>query len=353
MSREVLLTGSVPREPASSVFGLLQQYLGPYLRRMPDGEQKGWGGGRLMPDECQDILEPGPSAPMVTVESTFSHMRMQMLRFKPGVDPSAFTFPPSGVGQIKIESYRQFRQLKDAGQIPAHVRFQATLPSPATAAGRLFMSPDIGVRAAAEMTVREVEQIVQAVPAEELAVQLDLAIDVEMEEVRRRPNAFHTPYFGLVSQAWGDWTMEQIADSVARVAEVVPTGAELGFHLCGMWHVDSQGGQDMQVHVDWANLLTRRVKRSIDYLHVASIPEHGDEDYRKLRGLDLEPHTRLFIGLIHPSDGLEGARRRVASAAKFGNDFGVGHFCGLFPIFKVDQNKLEQVLELHAQVAQL
>jgi hypothetical protein len=50
---------------------------------------------------------------------------------------------------------------------------------------------------------------------------------------------------------------------------------------------------------------------------------------------------------------LEGARRRVASAAKFRNAFGVGHFCGLFPIFKVDQDALEQVLDLHAQVAQL
>jgi hypothetical protein len=41
MAREVLLTGSVPREPPSEVFRLLQHHLGPYVRRMPDGEQKG------------------------------------------------------------------------------------------------------------------------------------------------------------------------------------------------------------------------------------------------------------------------------------------------------------------------
>ncbi len=233
------------------------------------------------------------------------------------------------------------------------MRFQATLPSPATAAGRLFMSPAIGVSAAAEMTAREVEQIVQANPAEEVTIQLDLATDLEMEEFRRRPTAFHTPFFGLISQAWGDWSMEQIADSVARDAELVPPQAELGFHLCGLWHVDAQGGQDMQVHVDWANLLAQRVQRPITYIHVASVPEHGDDDYQKLRSLVLEPHLRLFIGLIHPSDGLEGARRRLGSAARYQEDFGVGHFCGLFPIFKVDPNQLDQVLELHAQVAQL
>jgi hypothetical protein len=184
-------------------------------------------------------------------------------------------------------------------------------------------------------------------------VQLDLAIDVEMEEFRRRPTAFHTPFFGLISQAWGNWSMEQIADCSARVTEVVPPHAELGFHLCGLWHVDDRGGQDMQVHVDWANLLTRRVKRPISYVHLASIPEHGDDDYQKLRGLELEPQTKLFAGLIHPSDGLEGARQRLTSAARYRDDFGVGHFCGLFPLFKVDPNRLDQVLALHAQVAEL
>jgi hypothetical protein len=161
------------------------------------------------------------------------------------------------------------------------------------------------------------------------------------------------PIFSHMTEAWGSWTLDQIADTLARVAHVVPAEAELGFHLCGLWHIDNTAGQDLQVHVDWANALTRRIARPINYIHMASVPEHGDQDYAKLRDLELEPHTKLFLGLIHPSDGLEGAKRRVASAAKYREDFGVAHFCGLAPIFRVDPNTLDDVLELHAQVAQL
>jgi len=42
----------------------------------------------------------------------------------------------------------------------------------------------------------------------------------------------------------------------------------------------------------------------------------------------LHPETTLFLGLIHYSDGLEGARRRMATARQFVDDFGIATECG-------------------------
>jgi hypothetical protein len=41
-----------------------------------------------------------------------------------------------------------------------------------------------------------------------------------------------------------------------------------------------------------------------------------------LRDLDIGG-TRVFLGLIHPHDGLEGTNRRIDLAKKYLNDFGI------------------------------
>jgi hypothetical protein len=134
---------------------------------------------------------------------------------------------------------------------------------------------------------------------------------------------------------------------------MVPPDVELGFHLCGLWHLDHRGGQDLNVHVDWANALTERISRPIGYIHMASVPEHGRSDYASLERLKLDEGTKLFLGLIHGSDGLDGARRRIQAASEFRSDFGVAHYCGLNPILGVDPARLDEILELHRQVASL
>jgi hypothetical protein len=42
----------------------------------------------------------------------------------------------------------------------------------------------------------------------------------------------------------------------------------------------------------------------------------------------LDPKTRLFLGLVHDADGVEGTRRRIAVAAKYAGDFGIAAECG-------------------------
>jgi hypothetical protein len=71
MAREVLLTGSVPRQPASEVFRLAERYLRPRLSRLPDGEQGGWGGGNVARTGEHPQLRPGRKARMTTAGTPF------------------------------------------------------------------------------------------------------------------------------------------------------------------------------------------------------------------------------------------------------------------------------------------
>ena len=125
------------------------------------------------------------------------------------------------------------------------------------------------------------------------------------------------------------WTLEQMAESAAWLADRVPREVELGLHICSIWHHDTGAGQDNRVLVDAANAITSRMTRPMSYIHIPVIPEHVQADYDVLRDLKLGAGTKLYLGLINLADGLEGARRRIGMASKVVSDFGIGMFCGL------------------------
>jgi hypothetical protein len=354
MPREVLLTGSVPREPASAVFRLAEEYLRPHTLRLPDGEQGGWGAGSVARSNEHPQLQPGPRARMTTAGTPFGRFpELTMLRLADGIASDDFSFPRAGVAELKLDSYRQFRDLKAAGEIPPHIRFQATIPGPGTAGGTLYMPLDVGVRAVGRAQAEEIERLVDEIPHDELTIQLDLAVEVEAVELQRRPDAFDMPIFNVMFEGWGDWRFEDMVEEVVRVARAVPNDVELGFHLCGCWHIDPAGGQDIGVHVDWANALTEQLERPVGYFHMPTIPEHSGEDFAPLAKLELAPETDLFLGLIHSRDGLEGARRRVQDASRYTDHFGVAHFCGMNAEFNVKPAELDELFDLHARVAEM
>jgi hypothetical protein len=61
------------------------------------------------------------------------------------------------------------------------------------------------------------------------------------------------------------------------------------------------------------------------------VPRDRTDDayFAPLKQLQLHPETRLFLGLVHLTDGWEGARRRTAAASRFMPDYGVSTECGL------------------------
>jgi hypothetical protein len=59
------------------------------------------------------------------------------------------------------------------------------------------------------------------------------------------------------------------------------------------------------------------------------VPRHRDDDayFAPLRDLDIG-EAKLYLGLVHHTDGVEGARRRLATARKYITGFGIATECG-------------------------
>ncbi len=76
--------------------------------------------------------------------------------------------------------------------------------------------------------------------------------------------------------------------------------------------------------------------------------QHDDAYFAPLQGLAVRPETRLYLGLIHFSDGVEGSRRRLAAASKVVEDFGLATECGFG---RRAPETIPQLLKIHAAVA--
>jgi hypothetical protein len=353
-ARPVLLVGSVPLNPASEVFRCATAHLSGLMTRFPDGEQVGWLPGVWRRMAQNPALAPSRKVALVgSRDSTefFRKLAIQYYRVKPEQMKQGLRLGPYGIAENAIASYQQFKRMRDAGEIPAGVRFQATLPGPLDCAFVVELPKAELFPLAEAATAAEIAAIVEAIPASDLTIQIDLAYEIELEEYQRRPQDFDMPVYEGVS-----WTLEDQAAVVANIANRIPRDVELGFHLCSIWHIDQSKGQDNNVHVDWCNALSRMIDRPIAYIHMPTIPEHDAADFAPLKRLKLGPETRLYLGVIHMDDGLEGAKRRIAAAATAIPDFGIGAFCGLAQPSRREAARphtVDEIFALHRQVAQV
>ncbi len=353
-AREVLLVGSVPLRPARAVFEAVAANLGGLVRRIPDGDQHGWvlaAAGSFAENEA---LEPHRR-----VEISRDGVEVQLYRLKDGATSEDLRLGPYRYAETAVPSYEAFLRLREAGVIPPGVRFQVTLPGPGTSAFAIDLPADVLLPIARRALAAEVAELTAAIPSRDLAIQLDIAMEAEHEEYRRRPTAFDTPI-----QDEFDWTLEQMADSAAWLANQVPPGVELAFHICSIWHHYQEAGQDNAVLVDVANAIASRVRRPITYVHLPTIPEHDEADFAALAQLSLPAGTKLFLGVVHASDGLPGALRRIRAAQTVVRDFGIASFCGLgipqqaelgdvAPAMRrgATPQTVQEILELHRLVA--
>jgi hypothetical protein len=320
---------------------------------MPDGEQVDWVFAAYSQLAGNPGLQAGEGSLLTTADTPFGGMRSLALSFRGS--PQDVSIERFGYADAIAESYDQLTGLKQRGIIPGQVRLQATLASPGTVGGILVADWADMVSVIQPPLIAEVEGFARAVPLPELAVQFDLAAEIEQEEWRRNPDGFGggTPFLAALEQLWGSADLAALLCPTAELASRVPEAAELGFHLCSIWHIDPRAGQDLAVHVDAANLLAEQVSRRIDYIHMPVLPEHQPADYAKLAGLRLGPDTKVFLGLIHDSDGLAGARERIRMAADVLPDFGIAYFCGMRDLNQADPERLDDLLELHRMLAEL
>jgi hypothetical protein len=62
------------------------------------------------------------------------------------------------------------------------------------------------------------------------------------------------------------------------------------------------------------------------------------------------PQTKLCLGLVHLTDGLEGVKRRISAATAVTTNFAIATECGLG---RRPRDTMDRLLELHRIAAQM
>jgi len=341
IARDVLLVGSLALENAEAVMLAAADALGGAIRRLPDGETGArskfitWQVPVLAKAPQFEMLPLGPQSEW----GPNGEFPPRILKLRPGATGTP-DFGPTGYADAAIDSYRTFTRLKAAGRIGKDVRFQVGLPTPLGVLA-VFMEPD-GQRLAEpsyrKRLLEDIDRIAAVIPHAELSIQLDVPEEIAVWE------GHNTVFLDIPREA--------IVTKLLELMERVPRAAELGLHLCyGDISHKHWKEPDIGLMASFTNAVAARLTRPLDYVHMP-IPRHWTEPahYAKLRDFRLKAGTRVYLGLVHMTDGAAGAKRRIDAARQHLADFGVGTSCGLG---RRTADEVPRILALHREVASI
>ena len=261
------------------------------------------------------------------------------LRLVSGSDLRTLTFGPLGYAEAAIASYATFSRLKQEGALPAHYRFQISLPTPLAVVNAFVERTDRSVIEPIYEVglLAELDEITAFIPHAQLAIQWDMPIEIGILE-------------GVIPSHL-DNPRRDILNRLTRISARVPLDVELGYHPCygDEGHRHFKQPADTSVMVELANALSETITRPINWLHMPVPRDRTDEAYfAPLRNLTLYPETRLYLGIVHYSDGAEGTRRRIEAAQRTITGFGVATECGMG---RRPPKTIPDLLRIHAEVA--
>jgi hypothetical protein len=315
------LCGSVNLQDAETVFLELSK-VGETLHRIPDGEtgpRQQW----IMAQMSRFAANPDF---VQTQESGFAYASRPSFRLRDGLAPEDASFD-LGYAAGATESYPLFKRLRDEGKFAPDARFQVSLPTQVAIVG-VYIDPEqqAAIAPVFERTLaNEITEILKGVPAEDLALQWDVAVEFSRLE---RPSDLRR----------GPTDYEEIVAQLVRLGDLVPEPVELGYHLCYGDAPDEPGGvghhfmqpKDTSLLVRVANDIVSGVRRPVNWIHMPVPIERDDDAYfAPLDDLQLPAETRLFLGLVHWQDGVAGTQRRIDAAARHVHGFGVATECGM------------------------
>ena len=354
MRGDVLLVGSLPFDDVEQVFRETAAGLRRHAGCLPDGEvdvRKNWVG--MLPPV---VLDPHPDLEAVTLPPTGELEQPEederppdeqegywTFRIKPGHD---FRFHDLHYGRFARESYEIFKRLRDEGAIESGVRFQLCLPAPNSAINAFFEDasewPRVQ-RAYMDRLSEEIGETLAVIPADDLAIQFDHAwevVDLAMGERN---------FFRFWPKLTVDEKFAQHISWIGELSETVPNDAWLGYHWCygtwGGWPMTAMADLDLCVRL--SNEAVRRSTRRVDYVHMPVVLDPNDAFFAPLANLDIGD-TKVFLGLIHETDGVAGFRKRLELARRYLPEFGVAGVCGYG---RLDPAELPEVLRVHSACA--
>lgn len=221
----VHLVGSVSgHNTAEEVFRAVFKALPDRLKRVPDGEPgnrnyftyfqyfmfqaAGASTDGMLVDFTNNAYK-GKSHLVSDEEVTEAVKMLEQNGFKTGYDDAA------------IESYATFRKLKDEGVIPSSVRFQVALPTALSVVGPFVEKAyQAKVEIVYETALLEALQRIQReIPHGDLAIQIDLAVDMAISE-------------GVYIEPWWEPVRQGVIDRVLRLFNAVEPDVSAGFHFC-------------------------------------------------------------------------------------------------------------------------
>ncbi|HUQ73492.1 MAG TPA: hypothetical protein VM183_02115 [Burkholderiales bacterium] len=317
MHNALHLVGSIPLDSTRAVLETFGQPLGKHLACMPDGEiglRRHWVSRlhyqvfAIHPDI--EVLQQPRKDEGIERLNPHDTSDAWHFRVKAGVRRIRFGEPGWRLGFARdaVASYFVFKTLKEREVLPAHLRFQVSLPMVNSAAPpRIFASPEdcAMVREAyAEALRAEVAELLRHVPHHELAIQWDCATELL------------AAYDGAL-----DDQIKQV-----EISAMIPGEVSLGFHLCfgtlGGWPRFAPA--DLGAAVALGKAFIRSAGRRVDWLHVPVLDRSDDAFFAPLEDLR-NAESRVYLGMIH---NMERFAERLRVARRYLRDFGIGAYCG-------------------------
>jgi hypothetical protein len=258
----------------------------------------------------------------------------------------------TGYEDAARESYQVFKHTKNRGLIPDQVKFQVGLPS--TVNGMAVVRKDYQpllepyYEAALSRAARTIQD---NIPHEDLAIQIDCAIDFAMLE-----GAYSKPNFAYMAP-WFEPIEEGVLERIVRCARQIDPDVELGFHLCygDVANKHFIEPEDTAMIMKVIKRLQADVGRKIGWIHLPVPKDRDDVAYLRPIAEVLPALTRdgtiLYLGLVHAGDEA-GTERRIATAREFlGPDvrWGIGTECGMG---RTPPEKVAGILEISGKLAQ-
>ncbi|OFZ98592.1 MAG: hypothetical protein A3H35_15115 [Betaproteobacteria bacterium RIFCSPLOWO2_02_FULL_62_17] len=343
-TRDAYLVGTIPLDHIYQVFNTVSELLGENIRRVPDGElgdRKMWVSSQYPVLGASPALEVGEFPSGGVARSTSYEVP---LRLRANADPSKIAFGDLNFARWAITSYGVLRALKDAGKVPRSWRLQVGLPAPQDVMSLLIPESRAPVETPYECALlAELARIQAAIPHGELAITWDAVRVVLIWEDPE--NAYVRPW-------WRD-AKPGIVERLVRLGNAVAPGVEMGYHLCygSQDHSHAINPRDLGACVEIANAVAQGLNRRIDYVHMPVPRDRSDDAYfAPLGKLDRDKSGRVYLGLVHYTDGVEGARRRIAAAERFLPDFGIATECGFGR--RPGHQDVRRLIQLHAQILQ-
>lgn len=348
MAQQLLLVGSIPLDTVTDVFEMFGRPLGRFLQSVPDGEvgpRQHWISRvhyqvLAAHPELEVVRRPQPENGVERLNPR-NAADSWLFKVKDGVEQVRFGDPGWRLGYARdaINSYFVFRTLREKGLLPAHLRFQVSLPSVNS-----VLPPRVFPNAVdlskikpgyTEALGAEVAKIVEKIPHKDLAIQWDCASEVQ-------------DAYGSIPEFSKDGAIERNVGQIRALSPNIPEDVELGYHFCfgtlGGWPRFQP--DDLGATVDLANAFVAASSRRVDWIHIPVLDRSDDAFFASLARLDPRG-ARVYLGLIH---NMESFAARVATARKYLPQFGMAAYCGLG---RSPPSELPQVLDDHLRAAAL